>query len=101
MGKTSMLKRWIVAGLLTGLTFSAFADSKGKAGQPSDPWQGMNRKVFAFNDAMDRWVLKPVAKGYAKIYLFSLQAEAGPSSPRHFQGRGELQPAAWAGAPGR
>ena len=62
-----MSKRWMVAGLLAGLTFSAFADSKGKAGQPSDPWQGMNRKVFAFNDAMDRWVLKPVAKGYAKI----------------------------------
>ena len=27
----------------------------------------MNRRVFAFNDAMDRWVLKPVAKGYTKI----------------------------------
>ncbi len=62
-----MSKRWMVAGLLAGLTFSAFADSEGNAGQPSDPWQGMNRKIFAFNDAMDRWVLKPVAKGYAKI----------------------------------
>src|SRR4030095_9703226 len=67
MGKTSMLKRWIVAGLLTGLTFSAFADTETEAGQPSDPWQGMNRKVFAFNNAMDRWLLKPVAKGYAKV----------------------------------
>lgn len=29
-----------------------------------DPWESWNRKVFAFNDTADRWVLKPVAKGY-------------------------------------
>lgn len=32
-----------------------------------DPWEGMNRKIYAFNDAADRWVLKPVAKGYTKV----------------------------------
>lgn len=29
-----------------------------------DPWESFNRKVFVFNDTLDRWVLKPVAKGY-------------------------------------
>ena len=29
-----------------------------------DPWEGMNRKVFAFNDFADRYALTPVAKGY-------------------------------------
>lgn len=29
-----------------------------------DPWEGLNRKVYAFNDAIDRWFLKPVARGY-------------------------------------
>lgn len=29
-----------------------------------DPWESWNRKVFVFNDTADRWVLKPVAKGY-------------------------------------
>ena len=29
-----------------------------------DPWEPMNRKIFAFNDALDRWFLKPVARGY-------------------------------------
>ena len=29
-----------------------------------DPWEGMNRRVHAFNDTADRWVLKPVAKAY-------------------------------------
>jgi phospholipid-binding lipoprotein MlaA len=29
-----------------------------------DPWEGFNRKVFAFNDTLDRYLLKPVARGY-------------------------------------
>jgi phospholipid-binding lipoprotein MlaA len=32
-----------------------------------DPWQGVNRKIFAFNDTVDRWVLAPVATGWDKI----------------------------------
>ncbi len=34
---------------------------------PADPWEGMNRDVFAFNDQVDKFVLKPVAKGYQWI----------------------------------
>lgn len=34
---------------------------------PEDPWEGFNRKVFAFNDVLDRYALKPVAKGYRAI----------------------------------
>ena len=32
-----------------------------------DPWEGLNRGTFAFNDALDRAVLKPVAQGYEKV----------------------------------
>ena len=32
-----------------------------------DPWEPFNRKMFAFNDTLDRWVLKPVATGYAFV----------------------------------
>ena len=32
-----------------------------------DPWEGFNRKSYAFNDAVDRAVLKPVATGYVKV----------------------------------
>ncbi|MFP5431290.1 MAG: VacJ family lipoprotein [Gammaproteobacteria bacterium] len=32
-----------------------------------DPWERFNRKVFAFNDKVDRYFFKPVAKGYRKI----------------------------------
>jgi len=31
---------------------------------PRDPWEGFNRKSYAFNDAIDRAVLKPLAEGY-------------------------------------
>lgn len=32
-----------------------------------DPWEGFNRKVFRFNDKVDRYAFKPVAKGYRAI----------------------------------
>ena len=31
---------------------------------PTDPWENWNRKVYAFNDAIDQAVLKPVAQAY-------------------------------------
>ncbi|WP_321846252.1 MlaA family lipoprotein [Paraburkholderia bannensis] len=32
-----------------------------------DPWEGFNRTVYTFNDKVDQYALKPVAKGYVKI----------------------------------
>lgn len=32
-----------------------------------DPWQGFNRKAYAFNSALDRVILRPIAKGYAAV----------------------------------
>lgn len=29
-----------------------------------DPWEPMNRRIFAFNEALDKYLLRPVAKGY-------------------------------------
>lgn len=31
---------------------------------PADPWEGFNRAMFAFNEALDRAVIKPVAQIY-------------------------------------
>jgi phospholipid-binding lipoprotein MlaA len=58
--------------LLSGVTVSGCA-TKPAANNPqeiaaynaaNDPWEPMNRKVFAFDMALDRYVFKPVAKGY-------------------------------------
>jgi phospholipid-binding lipoprotein MlaA len=32
-----------------------------------DPWESMNRRVFAFNETLDKYLLKPVARGYRFI----------------------------------
>ena len=29
-----------------------------------DPWEGLNRAVFGFNDALDRYLLEPIATGW-------------------------------------
>jgi phospholipid-binding lipoprotein MlaA len=34
---------------------------------PSDPFEGFNRAVFAFNDGLDRAILKPTAEAYAEL----------------------------------
>jgi len=38
-----------------------------------DPWEGFNEKMFSFNYNMDKYVLKPVAKGYNFVMPDRLQ----------------------------
>lgn len=43
------------------------ASAAGVAEEPAtvyDPWEPFNRKMYAVNDTLDRWVLKPTAEGY-------------------------------------
>jgi len=39
-----------------------------------DPWESVNRKTYAFNDAVDRAVLKPVAQGYKAVTPVPVQS---------------------------
>lgn len=48
-------------------TWSPDGEEEGFDTETADPWEGVNRRVFAFNEFADRWVLKPVAKGYHRI----------------------------------
>ena len=54
--------------LLVGILLSGqvLADSSASE-ETQDPWEGFNRKVFVFNDTLDTYALKPVAKGYRAI----------------------------------
>jgi len=38
-----------------------------RAASKADPWEGMNRRIFAFNEAVDEAVLKPVATAYKAV----------------------------------
>ena len=51
-----------------------------------DPWEKFNRKIFAFNDAIDIYAFKPLAQGYK--YITPDPLEEGFS--RVFSNLGEL-----------
>jgi phospholipid-binding lipoprotein MlaA len=62
----------LLASMLVTLTGCAtlsttISQVRGGPGQKLDPWENWNRKVFAFNEALDEAVLKPVATGYTKV----------------------------------
>lgn len=65
-----MMTRWAGRGaLLVSLAVLAGCASSGEMRErhPDDPWEGFNRKVFAFNEVVDRYALKPAAQGYRFI----------------------------------
>lgn len=44
---------------------AVFGDAaEAEAGGIYDPWEGLNRKTFAFNEWADRWVVEPLAIGW-------------------------------------
>lgn len=53
----------LVLGLQIGLAGCATV-STGASTDPRDPWEGFNRQVWSFNEAVDEAVLLPVARGY-------------------------------------
>jgi phospholipid-binding lipoprotein MlaA len=50
----------LVAGVATGC-------ATGPDRKPGDPLEPVNRQIFKFNDAIDRAVAQPVARGYQKV----------------------------------
>ena len=57
--------------------FSRGAAQERVAADPQDPWEGFNRRVFAFNDVLDRYALKPVARGYKAVTPEPVQTGVG------------------------
>ncbi len=53
--------------LLAGLVLSVCASAQQAPPHPDDPWEGFNRKVYTFNDAVDRAFLIPATTGYQAI----------------------------------
>lgn len=42
-------------------------DSAPANAEDKDPWERMNRRIFAFNEFADRYAMKPAAKAYKKV----------------------------------
>ncbi|TNE81774.1 MAG: VacJ family lipoprotein [Gammaproteobacteria bacterium] len=53
--------------LLAGVVLSGQVMAGSTATDPEDPWEGFNRKVFVFNEKVDKYAFKPAAKGYKAV----------------------------------
>lgn len=53
---------------------AAPADGQGSGATVLDPWEPMNRRVHAFNNAIDRAVIRPVARAYVNVVPQPLRA---------------------------
>jgi phospholipid-binding lipoprotein MlaA len=51
---------WLMAGLL--LMYSGVSSASSE-----DPWKPLNTRIFNFNETADKWVAKPLAKGYERV----------------------------------
>ena len=56
----------VAAFLLTACATTETASS-GDTGDVYDPWEGWNRRVFAFNEVVDRSAVEPVARAYRAV----------------------------------
>ena len=53
--------------LSTSLIFASVSANAAATVPADDPWEGFNRAMFSFNDTLDTYALKPVAKGYRAV----------------------------------
>src|SRR5213593_4958365 len=53
--------------LLLACLLASCAARRGTVAPDYDPIEGVNRKIFWFNDHVDAYVLEPVASGWAKV----------------------------------
>ena len=64
--KATLQRTLMLVGLALLLSGCAIFRGPG-AGQKLDPWESWNRKVFGFNESLDKTVLKPVATAYSEV----------------------------------
>lgn len=57
---------WLVFFLLSAFLTTGCTTLEGPA-NPDDPFESFNRSVYSFNETIDDYAIKPIAKGYKKI----------------------------------
>ncbi|WP_027857081.1 MlaA family lipoprotein [Marinobacterium jannaschii] len=60
--KQMLLKLVAVGVIASAVSVPVFAEEA-----EVDPWEGMNRSIFAFNEGFDRYLLKPATLGYKAV----------------------------------
>ena len=57
----------LAASTLTAACTTTGETSSASAGGVNDPFEGVNRNIYAFNEAADKAVIEPVARGYKAV----------------------------------
>ena len=63
----SIVPRVLISALLVLILGSIPNKSLSKSGGENDPFEGTNRAIFKFNEKLDEYFFKPVAKGWRKL----------------------------------
>ena len=65
----SVMGRFFRAGLMLAAvaTMGACASTAERSNPESDPWEPLNRGIYAFNNTLDRAIMRPIAIGYRAI----------------------------------
>ncbi len=58
---------WRAWAIFVGMLLCLSAVAEDPVQHPGDPWEGLNRMVFDFNETVDRLVLTPVTRGYQAV----------------------------------
>ena len=56
-----------LAAVLVALVLLASCAARRPDAAEHDPWEGLNRKMFVFNDKLDVYALEPAATGWSKV----------------------------------
>lgn len=67
MNNNNGLSSKVLSSLVLGALLATLSGCATVATDPRDPWEGWNRGVQTFNDKLDQYAMKPVAKGYRWI----------------------------------
>ena len=98
-GRHRVLAVVVIAASLVLGGCATVQQARGGPGQKLDPWENWNRKVFAFNEGLDTYVLKPTATVYANVVpqpvrrgvdnFFANAADAWSAVNNILQGKGQ------------
>ena len=56
---------------------SGCASTNGDERDPRDPWEGVNRGVYRFNETFDEYLARPVARTYVQVLHQEIRARIG------------------------
>jgi phospholipid-binding lipoprotein MlaA len=66
--------KWLT---VLGLLLLAGCASTGEERDPRDPWEGLNRGIYKFNDTFDEYLARPVARTYVRVLHQEIRTRIG------------------------